>query len=359
MNRACLIALLCLSCTLASCSPAPAGTASAQALLTYVAKNGGVCLMRADGTHAVRLTPRANVSGPSWSPAGRYVAVERDAGRDNNHKPVSKVTVLDSTGRVRWRFGGGLNNAQPHWAPDGRHIEYFALAQHTGWLAAARPNGKQGHRIAGCIGNPIDFCPRNATWSEDGQRLAFVDRTDSNSPVSIFSTRYDGSDRRLLVANADTPAYSPVEPKLAYSGQNGSPGLWSLFVANADGGNPHAITPASPDEILAVSWSPDGKQIAFVRVPCTTDFCQPGQEVDVASADGQSQAFEVASGGETPSWSPNGKLLAFLRGRALVVAHADGTGEKTVAARVSGLSPPSWRLPVALPAAKRPSCPKS
>lgn len=238
MKRACLIALLCACCAPASGAAEPAAAvSSAQALLTYVAANGGVCLMRADGTHAVRMTPRSTVFYPAWSASGRYVAVERWAGRDRHHDLLTKVNVFDAKGRLRWKFGPGMNNSLPHWAPDGKHIAYFVATKHSGWLAVATPNGKNAHRIESCLGN-WDFCPSYWRWSADGTRIAFVSRTALSSPNSVFSARADGSDRRLLVPNATAPAFSPVEPKLAYTGPNGSHGLWSLFVRRCRRGQP-------------------------------------------------------------------------------------------------------------------------
>jgi hypothetical protein len=65
------------------------------------------------------------------------------------------------------------------------------------------------------------------------------------------------------------------------------------------------------------------------------------------------------------AWSPDGKLIAFMRDASLVVANADGKGERVAVFRVGnvaftsdGLSLGAWRPAVTLPAAKRRPCPR-
>jgi len=338
--------------------------APGRALLTYVSPKGGICLIRADGTHAIRLSRRwKQIWAPSWSPRGRYVAFERFAGYDSNRDATTKINVADARGRMRWAFGGGSTNRNALWAPDGRHIAYFGAYAHAGGLAAARPNGTYDRGIAGCIGYPVAFCPSAPTWSADAERLAYVDRFDLESPVSVFSSRFDGTDRRVLVANADWPAYSPRGAKIAYEGPNGSALRGSLFVADAEGRNPQSLTAPSADVIAWPTWSPDARLIAFERTVCTTT-CAPAAELVVVPADGAGSESVVATGVRAdmrPAWSPDGRLLAFLRGRSIVVASADGSGERIVVSRVAAPghvpSAPAWRPPVALPLAKRPACP--
>lgn len=333
-------------------------------LLTYVASNGGICLIRADGSHAVRLMPRSGqqVGAPSWSPRGRYVAFERATGSEQ-----SKIFIADARGRVRWRVGKSASNTRPQWSPDGRRIAYFGYGGYGGGYSVARPDGSQERGIAGCTGFPVASCPGQPTWSADSQRLAFGDN-DANGLVSIFSVRADGSDRRLLIPHAVHPAYAPTGSKLAYWGPNDPAGeLWSLFVADGDGRNPRAITPPARNAVGTPAWSPDGRSLAFVRKPCPNpERCSLEGDLVVASADGSGEHV-VASHvvWEAPLWSPRGKLLTFMRGRSIVVARADGGGEQVVVRQVGVwtgrgvFSHPAWRSPdSALPAAKRPPCPR-
>jgi Tol biopolymer transport system component len=361
-----LIAAL-LACVVPTSGSPGLGPAHAtQALLTYVAANRGICLVRADGTHPVRLTPRWKGLGePAWSPRGRYVAFKRFAGDGAVHN--SRIAVADARGHVHWTFGAWDKNGSPLWSPDGRHIAYRGTAlDGRGGFDVARPDGSDDHRLVECDG----YCSALPSWSADGQRLAFEDRPDPSSPLGIVSTLADGSDRRLLVADAQEPAYSPRGSKLAYVHVDLEPSgaVTTLFVADADGRNRRALTPPSTGGVGWPTWSPDGTFLAFVeRLPSGDEG-----EVVVVRADGSGEPVVIASHVplntyfRTPAeaWSPGGKLIAFVRGRSLVVASAEGGSERVVVSRVGnvgytsdGVSLGAWRPAVALPAARRPACP--
>jgi Tol biopolymer transport system component len=365
----CLIVLLAALVLPAGGSAAPQDGRSVFPLLTYVAANGGICLVRADGSHAVRLTPRwKRVGDPQWSPHGRYLAFSRFVGNDANRDPVTKISVADTHGRVHSTFGDATSNDDPHWSPDGRRLLFHEVWAHTAGFAVARPDGSHITGIAGCTGFPVAYCAGDPSWSADGQLLAFDDH-DTSGALSIFTVRADGSDRRLMIANASEPAYAPRASKLAYVELVGPPDApsASLFVADADGGNPHAITPPSRDVIDWLAWSPDASMLAFLRIPCATT-CSSTGDLLVIRADGSGERV-IASRLSGPilrrfgvAWSPGGQLLAFLRGQSIVVARADGRGERVVVSRARSwtgvTSLPAWRPAVALPAAERPSCPR-
>jgi Tol biopolymer transport system component len=337
-----------------------AGSASAKvehpgrALLSYVARDKGVCLVRPDGTHAVRLT-RWGSGRISWSPRGRYVAYERVVGLDLNHDALSKVAVADTRGHVRWSFGVGHNNSDPVWSPDGGHIAYYFVTggYGGGGFDVARPDGSENESVFGCTWTGLYpfHCPAGPAWTADGHGLAVSDRDDATGDVSVFAAHIPSSGPRLLVRRADNPAYSPDGSRLAYVGWTGVAGI--VFAA-ADGSNPRVIVQGTT--LWWPTWSPDGSQIAFERATGGNDA-----DVVVAKADGSGERT-LASGAALPqaqagiAWSPNGALIAFMRGHALLVARADGGGEHLVAHTGQTNVTPAWRPAVALPAAKRRRC---
>jgi len=343
-----------------------AGTNSsrrARPLLTYVASNGGICLVRADGSHPVRLTPRwKDGAGPAWSPHGRYLAFGRQTGDER-----SKIFVANARGEIRWSFGGDQWNGGPIWSPDGQHIAYRRSVAHAFGLAVARMNGSDDKGVAASPGFPT-YGPDHPAWTPDGQRLAFDDGNFFDTPQGIFTVALDGSDRRLQIADALSPAFSPDGKKLAYiafhySQQRGVNEQGGIFIADADGMNPYLLA-AQTGQLYwwTPAWSPDGKRLAFRQ-----DTLLYGRAVHtdlvVARVDGSGERVLASAassvGLSPPVWSPGGKYLAFQRSatRAIVVARADGGGQRVVVAR-SGGGLPAWRPAVALPAAKRPPCPR-
>jgi Tol biopolymer transport system component len=72
----------------------------------------------------------------------------------------------------------------------------------------------------------------------------------------------------------------------------------------ADGSNPVQLT-ATPQMEFGTAWSPDGDEIAFVRVlgPTAAD-----RAIYVINADGSGQHF-VRQGSRVPAWQPLGQRI--------------------------------------------------
>jgi TolB protein len=356
------IALIGLAATLGGGAMAHTGVgigaaaARSPALLTYVASTGGLCAVHADGSHPVRLTPAWRLHGPTWSPRGAYVAFSRATGSGQ-----SKIFVATARGKIVSRFGSATYNGGPLWSPDGRHIQYWGSFAHIYGLMVAAPDGSGDGEVAGSSAWPTSG-PANPAWSPDGQWLAFTDGDDIAVPQGIYSVRLESYERRMLVRRAYYPAHSPDGTKLAFVAFPRA-GLGGVFVANADGSEPRAVSDAADAAMPA--WSPDSKRIAFVR-----DFA-----IVVARADGSGEDIIaprvpsriVASG---PRWSPDGRFVAFTRAErsrtdrpfksSIVVARAEGDNVRVIIRRFAKdvVDAPAWRSETPLPPAKRPPCPR-
>lgn len=198
--------------------------------------------------------------------------------------------------------------------------------------------------------------------SPGGRRIAF-ERTvlsdQSNAPdrQGVYVARIDGRRAKRVVANADSPAWSPNGKALALVARDGiavvrpsgrrvrrlTLGLgsdldWSrrgqivfahrrrgsdIYVVDADGGRPRRLTRdgRSRDPV----WSPDGRAIAFTRSTRGTY----GQGVFVMDASG-GRVRQIARGATTPTWSPDGNAIAYSRGNRIVVARQDGSRRRVV-----------------------------
>jgi dipeptidyl aminopeptidase/acylaminoacyl peptidase len=103
----------------------------------------------------------------------------------------------------------------------------------------------------------------------------------------VFAVARGGSRRRLTndSAREREPDISPDERRIAYeSSRGGRPGIW---VMDADGGNPQALTPPSTTlSWTSPRWSPDGRTIAARQ--------QPGNQVVLFDADRRASAPRAA-----------------------------------------------------------------
>ena len=104
-----------------------------------------------------------------------------------------------------------------------------------------------------------------------------------------------------------------------------------------------------PDQVdFSPAWSPDGKQIAFIRSVSAPNF-RMAAEVFVMNADGSNQRQLTQLGGfvhvlSPPSWAPDGTTLAFVGPHLgdyysqVYVMNADGSGPRPIGRGVD----PAW-----------------
>src|SRR5439155_14472031 len=104
----------------------------------------------------------------------------------------------------------GLHASRPRWSPDGKLILFYTTDKddpHLGRsanIALIRPDGTGLRALTRDRGGIVQNY--DASWSPDGNWLAFVRVTDANKPpgssgtAQIYVMRADGTDVRRLVA---------------------------------------------------------------------------------------------------------------------------------------------------------------
>gem|GEM_PF-1825258 len=165
-----------------------------------------IYLAHADGS-GVRLV----VTGerPAWSPTGRRVAFQRDG----------QVWVSD--GILETALGPGT---EPAWAPDGRRIAF---------------TGAEGI----------------AVMADDGSGVTTILRHDFRTDT------WAGGDQGV-----GKPAWSPDGERIAFEHRgDGDLIPAQIFVMDADGSNPHRLTPPAGIQYAESdpAWPADGREIVF------------------------------------------------------------------------------------------------
>ena len=141
-------------------------------------------------------------------------------------------------------------------------------------------------------------------WSPDGKRIAFV--SDRTGVAHVYVIRADGTRHQQLtrtrVAHYGVD-WCPDGRKLVYD--EGNPGeATSIWVMQADGSSKRRLTRA-PGVIrdFGPVWSPDSRQIAFVRLFGHTRDAR--QSIYLMDADGCGQRALSAGGKQlVPAWQP-------------------------------------------------------
>lgn len=242
------------------------------------------------------------------------------------------------------------------WSADGQRVA-FRRSSRIYVTDLADPAGESERQLADCSG--CDEVHDHISMAADGSSVAFTDEGDVWLADVEAGTRTQVTDLGEG-RQARSPTLDPNGDRLAFVIDD-EPGIW---VADLAGGEPWQLTTDAGDAApFEPAWSPDGRTIAYVR--------QPGLDlqlwsVDVATGDQQELqdwpgCCMTRAGG--PTWSPDGRELAvvatdqsFRNGQRsspwfLWVVAADGSTVRRLG--VADPVRPAWR-PVPLTEAATP-----
>jgi Tol biopolymer transport system component len=225
------------------------------------------------------------------------IVFESDRGGQND------IWVMGADGSNQVRLTDDkIDDITPAWSNDGKEIAWARAGEI--WVMNADGSGKSQVTF-NAFG---DFRP---TWSPDGNRLAF--RSTRSSAPGIYVINVDGTGEQWLSNDLSTtnfaPDWSPDGREIAFGHQSGVfTGHFSIWVMNADGTNPHQLTPDSMEAGLP-GWSPDGSKILFADAFCNT--CGES-DLFVMNRDGTgvTQLTDTAYNELAKSWSRDGRHVA-------------------------------------------------
>jgi Tol biopolymer transport system component len=255
-------------------------------------QDAAIYLIHPDGTDLRRLTPLDRAAGsPKWSNDGQSL-VFYEAERPYGKAQIMRLDI--ATGAAHVITDGDDSKLSPQVVMDG--TAYLSIKSYNQnqmvWPSGARSG-------AGPIQNP--------SWSPDGRNVVYQRTSLTDKP---FLERLPSpNDQIQLVVNTHDPfaALSASGDRIAYAEGH------RLMVANADGTGSRVIY-SSPEigQYSPVTWSPDGKFIAFGM---GNAFHKDGvsQQVAVIASDGSN--FRVVTTGEGssnfPSFSPDGSKIVY------------------------------------------------
>jgi Tol biopolymer transport system component len=268
-----------------------------QILYIAAGKTGGLYLMNTDGTAPLRLTTNEGQRA-YWSPLGQ-TALYGGCGWD--------VVGVQDGALLHKRAFNCLSGGRPAWSPDGGQLAVLVekgaiTSEHTIEITSV---GTDLSNVLPTARGAVQHFNRLPTWAPSGQHLAYA------------SSRIHGT-------------------------TNGIDTEETVFVVELDGGGSRSVityrwltqTPASPQEhnryrIKALSWSPDGTRLGFIRTSGATDFTLADgiDELFTVGADGSAVLRLSPTAGHINdfSWSPDGKRVVFDLDGDLYVVGAQGS----------------------------------
>jgi Tol biopolymer transport system component len=241
--------------------------------------------------------------------------------------------VADADGFTLW---------QPSWSPDGTRIAFTRLGQvfpddFTVWVMNADGSG-QRRLTKGTV------CGLSTTWSPDGKRVALT-CFPGKKGATISTIKADGTGLRVVMTHTlnDAPSWGS-DGRIYFL----EPDKSDVYCVDPEGGRPVRVTKSG--DVGAFALSPDGKQLAI------HDILDDRIELRPLKGDGEPVLLVDRVPDYVPdpyvalSWSPDGRALAFagrgLRAEpptALYVVNADGSGLSMVPNTEGHVWAPAWR----------------
>lgn len=302
------------------------------------------------------------------------------------------------------------------WSPDGKQIAFLSKTMNP---SSEKENIKEGLCVMNSDRTGLRYLKNNTessaayhatSWSCDGKKIAFLwldgepapgaeseSLSESNS-VMLHTINVDGSNMKCILRNYNMdPSYvvwSPVKRKILCAYQAEFGGKVCFYIFNDDGSEASKILEYKTGSILSEypipAWSPDGKQIAFIKAEkdkgklCTVnddgsglkeitgmkllrdypdrplDWSPDGKKIVfskvvskkgvlcIVNADG-SGLQQITSAKHScwqPDWSPDGKKIAFVKwgemSSIICTISPDGSGHREITGRDSYCAFPAW-----------------
>lgn len=278
--------------------------------------NWEIYAVRADGSELANLTnnPAWDCQG-AWSPDGAKIAFVSSRGSGGLHLGVMNAdgsSPRDLTPDAQFGTCGQCGPHDPFWSPDGQQIATVIETEDGARdLFVVNSDGGPLTNLTGSLEPPVIL----AGWSPDGSCVGFHAGYEGNR--NIYTIRPDGTDLRQLTdfqGDEIFGSWSPDGTRIVFlrTGDLDGDGEWdgsAMWVMNADGNS--ATQLLEPSSMVGdARWSPDGQRIAFQSLRDNK------WEIYVMKSDG-SDVTQLTDTGEGMSrlwaWSPDGRQILFIR----------------------------------------------
>ena len=261
-----------------------------------------------DLSSTIHLSPGVVLEDPVWSPDGSNLAFIADENWMSGRRFLF-VSPADGT-RVRQLTSDSIRG-RPVWSADGQSIYYVVGINETYALHSVSLEDGASARV-------MELMSEGLTWSPDRTRIA------QDVASGIYFTNLGTQDTRRIEYPAPEPEAMGAEPLFRLDSWSPTgdqldlialyPPNWVyLYAIEADAGRTRLVVRLDfIDGLTLYSWSPSGRDIAFVDLhDCDASSCK--WDVYRVQVDGGSPQRLTNDGhASPPSWSPDGRQLAFV-----------------------------------------------
>jgi hypothetical protein len=204
-----------------------------------------------------------------WAPNGRMIAFQ--ASKLDKELDYGIYVFANKDFLNPRRLVPKLDDVRPFaWSPDSQTVYYSTFSPVENPRDGVYSIGWSGASMREIVlNNKLDGTPSALLLSPDGQWISFATNSAQSHPVWIM--RSDGSQiRKIAEVFSDFDiSWSPDGKYLAFLSLpgSGSPSVQNgnaIWITAADGSSTRQITPGILDHNTQIAWSPDGQYLSFL-----------------------------------------------------------------------------------------------
>lgn len=239
-----------------------------------------------------------NIGDPQISPEGNWVAYTLSSVDSVKNRRNSDLWMVSWDGKESIQLTHTPDGeSQPRWSPDGKYLSFVSsrngLTSSQIWVMDRR--GGEAKQLTDLKkGDLTDYA-----WSPDGKKILLsirnaADTSKSKTPKPIVIDRFQ--------FKRDVEGYITKKTTHLY--------LYDVATKKID-----TLTKGDYDEV-SPRWSPDGSQIAFVSNRTADPDRNSNSDIWVIDAKPNAQMKQITTWtgrDSSPEWSPDGKQIAYIR----------------------------------------------
>jgi dipeptidyl aminopeptidase/acylaminoacyl peptidase len=254
-----------------------------------------------------------DVRDPQRSPDGKWVAYTLTRAIKDTDKNDTDVWMVSWDGKEQIQLTSSPEaESRPRWSPDGKYLAFSSSRQASKaaqvWLM--NRSGGEAAKLTDVKGGVSDY-----VWAPDSSRLALVVSDPDPQVPEVDEASKDAAGKTVKPIVLDR--YSFKSDSSGYlRGERTHIYLFDVGTKKAELLTPGAFNETSP------AWSPDGRQLAFIRRHGEGDADKaPNSDVFVVEARVNAQPRRITTTTAQESgrltWSPDGRWIAYRLGDEL------------------------------------------